>query len=122
MSELHLEPAQISGAPGVAVRGELDMGTAPQLEEALDSAVAATVGAFVIDLCDVSFLDSTAISVLMRARALLGRADRTLVVVCPPGSARRVFELAGIEDLFALFGSRDAAAQALVPADQRSPQ
>jgi anti-sigma B factor antagonist len=122
MSELHLEPAQISGAPGVAVRGELDMGTAPQLEEALDSAVGATVGAFVIDLCDVSFLDSTAISVLMRARALLGREDRALVVVCPPGSARRVFELAGIEDLFALFGSRDAAAQALVPADQRSPQ
>ncbi|MGI8779271.1 MAG: STAS domain-containing protein [Solirubrobacteraceae bacterium] len=119
MPDLELEPAQICGAPGIAVRGELDMATAPELEEALDRAVGASVGAFVLDLCDVSFLDSSAINLLMRTRALLGREDRTLVVVCPPGSVRRVFALTGIEELFALFGSRDEAARALVPVDPR---
>jgi anti-sigma B factor antagonist len=120
MPELDLEPAQISGAPGIAVRGELDIATAPELEEALDAAIAGSVGAFVIDLCDVTFLDSTAVNVLMRTRALLGREDRALVVVCPPGPVRRLFELAGISDLFALFGSREEAARALVPAEPGS--
>ena len=53
----------------------------------------------------------------MRARAVLGRQDRQLVVVCPYGPSRRVFELAGISDLFAMFRSRAAAAAALVPPD-----
>ena len=68
-----------------------------------------------MDLCDVTFLDSSAINVLLRARAQLGRRDRQLVVVCPHGPVRRVFELAGVSDLFALFESRAEAAAALVP-------
>ena len=122
MPELELEPAQISGAPGIAVSGELDIATAPELVEALDAAVAASTGAFVVDLCDVTFLDSTAVNVLLRTRALLGREDRALVVVCPHGPVRRLFELAGVSDLFTLFESREAAARSLVPADPSSPQ
>ena len=53
---------------------------------ALDAAIRDSSGAFVIDLCDVEFLDSSGLSVLMRARALLGREERALAVVCPPGS------------------------------------
>ena len=52
----------------------------------------------------------------MRARDLLGREDRQLAVVCPFGPVRRVFELSGLSELFALFASREAAAAALVPA------
>ena len=43
------------------------------------------------------------------------REDRDLVIVCPPGPARRVFELAGIDDLLAVFDSRDQAAASLKP-------
>ena len=53
----------------------------------------------------------------MHARALLAREDRDLVLVCPHGPIRRVFELTGVSDLFALFGSREAAEEALVPVD-----
>jgi hypothetical protein len=35
------------------------------------------------------------------------------VVVCPPGPVRRLFELVGIVDLFALFDSREQAAASL---------
>ena len=44
---------------------------------------------------------------------MLGREERALVVVCPPGPARRIFELAGIADLLALFDSRADAAASL---------
>jgi anti-sigma B factor antagonist len=117
MPQLELDRVQLHGIPAFAISGELDIANAPALERALDRAVAQSVGAFVIDLCDVAFLDSSAISVLMRTRAVLGRDDRTLVVVCPPGAVRRVFGLAGVEDLFTVFDSRADAAAALVPAD-----
>jgi anti-sigma B factor antagonist len=97
------------------VRGVVDISTAARLTEVLDAAIRASVGAFVVDLCDVEFLDSSAVNVLVRARAVLGREERALVVVCSPGPARRILELAGIADLLALFDSRADAAASLQP-------
>jgi anti-anti-sigma factor len=112
-----VEWAPLSGAPGVLVRGEVDINTVPLLTATLDEAIRRSTGAFVIDLCDVVLLGSTGVTALVRARAQLGREERELVVVCPPGPARRVFEVAGIEDLFALFDSREDAAASLQPAE-----
>jgi anti-sigma B factor antagonist len=103
--------------PGVAVRGEVDIGVVETLEEALDGAIRDSVGAFVIDLSDLDFIESSGLHVLQRARGLLGREDRALAVVCPHGPVRRVFELSGLSELFALYESREEAAAALVPAD-----
>ena len=112
-----VERTSLSGAPGVVLRGELDVNTAPQLAGALDAAIRESVGAFVVDLADLDFLDSSGVSVLVRARAVLGREERSLVVVCPPGPARRIIELAGITDLFTIFDSRAQAAASLQPAE-----
>ena len=98
------------------LHGEMDLDTAVQLTATLDAAIRETRGAFVIDLCDVSFLDSSGVSVLVRARALLGREERALLIICPPGPTRRIFELAGIDDLLELFETRDQAAASLQPA------
>jgi hypothetical protein len=54
---------------------------------------------------------------LLRARALLGREDRALVLVCPPGPVRRALDLTCVSDLFTIYESRDRAATALVPAE-----
>lgn len=110
-----VESAPLAGAPGVCVRGEVDIETASRLTDALDAAIRESRGAFVVDLCDVEFLDSSGVSVLVRARALLGRDERTLVLVCPPGPVRRVFEVVGIADLLVLFDSREHAAASLQP-------
>jgi anti-anti-sigma factor len=109
--------APLRGAPGVAVQGEVDVAAVPMLVAALDDAIRDSTGAFVIDLCDVEFLDSSGLSSILRARALLGRDDRALAVVCPPGPVRRLFEVAAVADLLFLYDSREEAAAALVPAD-----
>jgi anti-sigma B factor antagonist len=104
-------------AAGVAVRGEVEIATAPELTAALDQAIRHTSGPFVVDLTTVGFLDSSGINCLMRARALLGRDDRALALICPPGSTRRVLDLVGIDELVALYASRDELLRALGSAE-----
>jgi anti-sigma B factor antagonist len=107
--------AGLGGAPGVAVRGEVDVSAVPAFTTALDAAIRESEGAFVIDLCDVEFLDSSGLSALLRARALLARDDRQLAVVCPPGPVRRLFDLAGVGELVVVLATREEALSALVP-------
>ena len=114
-----IAPADVSGAPGLAIRGEVDVSVSRILEQAVDAAIRGSVGAFVLDLCDVAFLDSTGLGVILRARALLARDERELAIVCPPGSARRLFEMAGVTDLLVLYETREDVAAALVPAEPR---
>ena len=108
-----IKRAGCAGASGIVVSGEVDISTAPQLADTLDDAIRESEGAFVVDLSDLDFLDSTGVSVFVRARALLGRDERPLLMICPPGPARRIFEIAGIIDLFAFYESHEDAALAL---------
>jgi anti-anti-sigma factor len=110
--------AQLNGAPGVAVRGEIDLDAVPSLELALDTAIRSTTGAFVLDLGDLDFLESSGLRVILRARARLAREDRELAIVCPHGPVRRLFEVVGIADLLFFYASREDAAAALVSADR----
>ena len=115
--QLEINAAPLGDVPGVALAGEIDIAVAEQLRVHLDDAIRESAGAYVVDLTDVEFLDSSGVGVFVRARALLGREERDLVVVCPPGPVHRIFEVAGIIDLIAPFASREDAAAALVPAD-----
>lgn len=105
----------LAGTPGVAVRGELDIGTVATVTSRLEEAIRDSDGPFVIDLCDLAFLASGGVGALLRALALLGRHERQLMLVCPPGDARRVLATAGIDDMFTLFDSREDARARLSP-------
>jgi anti-anti-sigma factor len=112
-----VDDAGVGDAPGVVVHGEVDIAVVDTFEAAIDAAIRESVGAFIIDLSDLHFIESTGLHVLLRARGLLSREDRQLAVVCPHGPVRRALELSGLSDQFALYGSRDEALAALVPAD-----
>jgi anti-sigma B factor antagonist len=51
----------------IAVEGELDMNTAPQLESALETSLGDGDAAILIDLSRCEFIDSTGIALLVRA-------------------------------------------------------
>ena len=117
MKPFDIIDAGLGDLPGVTLRGEIDISAVDELDTALDSRIRATTGTFVADLCDVTFLDSSGLATLVRARALLETEDRQMVIVCQPGAARRIFELTGTIELFVMYESREQAAAALVPAD-----
>jgi anti-sigma B factor antagonist len=100
----------------VAVYGEVDIYTAPQLHEALDSAIDAGARLLLVDLAEVAFIDSTGLGVLIGAAKRLHSADGALAIVCPHEKIRRIFQITGLDQVFAMHTSRDEALST-VPSD-----
>jgi anti-sigma B factor antagonist len=102
---------------GLALHGELDTATAEVFDAALQEALIDSQGAFLLDLSELSFMDSGGVNALLRARALLGREERALGLICPPGAVRRVLDVIGVSELFTIFATLRDAEGALVPSD-----
>lgn len=97
----------------IAVRGELDLSTAPELEEALEEAVADGTASVLVDLAECEFIDSTGIALIVKAWQRLDRdagGGEGRVVVCGPNAqVRRVLEITGLELSISIHGNSDEA-------------
>ncbi len=92
----------------VAVRGEVDLHTAPKVQYAIERA-AQTNGAVVVDMSGVAFMDSTALSALVRSKDSLQQKEISLRLAAPSMAVERIFSVTGFEDYFDIFSSRDTA-------------
>ena len=93
----------------VAVRGEIDMATAPTLEDAIDS-VQWSASRVVVDLSKVSFLDSTALNTLVDCHRRLSERAVVLRVVLPPDQViRKLFEVSALIEPLGVVESIDHA-------------
>jgi anti-anti-sigma factor len=100
--ELEVREEMLGDTNLIAVRGDVDSGTAPILADALRRATLDGEGRVVLDLCETAFIDSAGISTLLNGLRRLTRQRRKMIVVCPPGPPRRVFELLGLVGTFHL--------------------
>jgi anti-sigma B factor antagonist len=92
----------------VAVWGDLDLQTAPQLKARLGYVLDQGVNYVCVDLLAVSYCDSSGFSPMISAYQRLGRQGGALTVACPE-HMRQVFEITGLADLFGIHRDRDAA-------------
>jgi anti-sigma B factor antagonist len=92
----------------ISVEGELDLATAPSLKGMLLSAMHTGASRLIVDLSLAAFMDSTALSVLIGVSRGLD-ADKRLAIVCSRPSVLKIFELAGLDGMFAIFPTLDEA-------------
>jgi anti-sigma B factor antagonist len=92
----------------ISVRGEVDLHSSPRLERAIERG-SEGVKAVVVDMSDISFMDSTVLSAFMQAREELGERGISLRLVSPSSSVKRLFEITGLGDYFEVYPSREAA-------------
>jgi anti-sigma B factor antagonist len=107
--EFSIRTASRGDAFVVTPTGEIDLSTAPELGSSLQAAPPAARHV-VVDLSEVSFIDSSGINVLLTGRRRLAEGGAGLSVVVPPGPVRRVFELTQLVDAL---GVVDSIADAL---------
>jgi len=88
----------------------MDLHTAPKFQYAIERAVESEdVGAVVVDMGDVAFMDSTALSSLMRSKDALDQEGISLRLAAPSRAVERIFSVTGFQDYFEIFPSREAA-------------
>jgi anti-sigma B factor antagonist len=88
----------------------MDLHTAPKFQYAVERAVENEgISAVVVDLGDVAFMDSTALSALMRSKDTLGQEGISLRLAAPSKAVERIFSVTGFQDYFDIFPSREAA-------------
>ena len=95
--EISIERSAHGSATVVCVDGDLDMATAPQLEEALERADVSK--RIVIDLSGCTFLDSPAVRALVVTAARRKPAGGKLALVTRDPGILRVLEIASVDVL-----------------------
>lgn len=104
---------RVAGAlPVIAVSGEIDVATAPQLRESLHRVIAEGGKTIVLDLLGVTFLDSTALGVLVGALKRCRELGGDLHVVVADPRIMKIFEITGLTNVFTITDSLQAAGAA----------
>lgn len=101
--EFRISSAELGrGVQIVSLGGEVDVHTAPRLDEELAGAIETGARRLVVDLAGTSFVDSTVVGVLLRAQQRLDDMDGRLVLVSDDPRILRVFEITGLDSSFAI--------------------
>lgn len=99
----------------VAVRGELDLSTATDLEGPLDAALSETGASVLVDLSECEFIDSTGIALIVRAwQQLNSEGNGGQLVICSRNDqVRRVLDVSGLDQSIPVHATREESLAAL---------
>ncbi len=86
----------------IAPCGELDIATTPELEQALDDASTQNVKEIVLDLRELTFMDSTGLRALAEANMRADDSGVALSIIRGPRQIERVLEISGLGALLPL--------------------
>ena len=106
---------QIDGCAVVRAGGEIDAHTAHGLDKAVAEATN-LASHVVIDLAQVTFIDSTGLGALLVARKAGRERGRSMALVSPPPVVRRLLGSTQLHDVFAIY---DSLAEAVAASTQR---
>jgi anti-sigma B factor antagonist len=82
----------------LVVEGDLDIATAPLLDEQLAAAEAKDIAALVVDLDRVEFMDSSGLHVLLRHVAYSSQNGNRLRLTNGSAQVQRLFEISGMSE------------------------
>jgi anti-anti-sigma factor len=101
-SHFRVEVQNQGRATVIAVSGELDLASSPALQEELDRVAASDARMLIVDLRELDFMDSTGLSVLVRAHQRAEEQGRELAMVRGPQQVQRLLSLTGVADRLTL--------------------
>lgn len=119
--ELQVEVRTDGGVSVIDVAGEVDLYTAPRLEEALTRAVAGMPPLVVVNLSHATYLDSTALRVLAAARKRVQERAGEIALVSTQPKIAKLFTITGLDQLFLLCTTEGEAVRRVRTHPPRTP-
>jgi anti-sigma B factor antagonist len=101
----------------VAVCGDVDLYSAPELRQRLDDVIGGGKTRVLVDLSETSFIDSTTLGVIVGAIKRLRIHGGKLALACDDPSILRVFGITGLDQVIGVHPTREAGLAALRDAD-----
>lgn len=100
----------------LVLAGEVDVTTAPEFKRRLHGLIDQGNQAIVVDLTAVTFIDSTALGVMIGALRRLRPEGGALALVCADDDIAGIFEVTGLDRVLDVHQSREDAVAAVSPA------
>jgi anti-anti-sigma factor len=97
----------------IAVEGELDLSSSAELRRRVESALREGRNSVLLDLTEVTHMDSTGLAALIAAHQLTGERRGRLALVITSESVRRTLEVRGLDRLFTITATREAGLDAV---------
>ena len=107
--DLRLETADHDGWTVLAVAGEVDAYTAPQLRERLAGLAADGRSRVIVDLSGVEFIDSSALGALVAGMRQFEGQGSLMVLCCAQPRILKVLEIAGLTKVFTVYDDLETA-------------
>ena len=104
-----LEHDPVDASHLVVASGDLDLASTHELSAIFAMAAAGPQPKVVMDLTGVAFIDSSALSTILRAAQQLEDVGKRLHVVVPEGPVRRLLEITGTAQRFTMHPTREHA-------------
>ena len=109
-----IESEELDGDRAViALRGEVDLYTAPEFKQQLLEVIDQGGRDVVVDLSNTTFIDSTTLGVLVGGVKRLRANDGQLSLVCSDRNITKIFEITGLDRVFPIHENRKAALESL---------
>ena len=93
----------------VDLEGEVDIYSAPRFKEILLQGIDEGAQRIIVDLAKVTFIDSTALGVLVSGAKRVRPQNGTLDIVCIDENITRIFEITGLDRIFGIYPTREEA-------------
>jgi len=104
----------------IALSGEVDLYTAPEFKQQLLDVIAQGAQEVIVDFSNTTFIDSTTLGVLVGGVKRLRTNEGQLSLVCSDRNITKIFEITGLDRVFAIYGTRDEAVSKLDGVSQPS--
>lgn len=112
VEKIRLETAMRTeaGIPVLGVAGEIDVFTAPEFKSAINRAIESGITDMVIDLSQVSYMDSSGFGTLLGATKRVRPKGGSINLVGCSEAIERMMKITRLDTVFNLFASVDEAA------------
>ena len=107
--ELSLWTRAEGDAVVVTVRGEIDIASAPTLRDLLLGLIGDGCRKVIVDMCGVTFLDSSGLAALVAARTASRKHNSSLRLVGVAGGPAKVLEITGLSQVFRVWDTVEDA-------------
>jgi anti-sigma B factor antagonist len=101
-SQFRVEVTTKGEASVISVIGELDLASSPALEEELQRLAAGHAALVIVDLSELEFMDSTGLSVLVRAHQRAEESGQRFGLINASQQVQRLLSLTGVADRLTL--------------------